>query len=835
MNYKNMSRLFSLIAILCSVSFYANAGLELQGQSGNLIPGGEYEYDINYDTYSELTYRVTGGEIIRVQWYDPNNVKEGFSASNGSGILLEEGKVVMQLSADKKSVSFFPTFDNQKFRLNQKAPKITVKWDNTSFNGSLEMKARNLGFLSLGSIIDWVNDGDGERKIEVYKCSLLPAISIEGFGNPRCDLQAWGSLNGGYYEQQYTWYANGAHIASQWGTGVYVDYFTSNQTATFTVVGTGKCAQSTTKTISLVDANPGPLVNNTTGGNVAVEGVKLDCEGNADLRLPYFNNNATYTWSYNSIRYNREYELLKGKGKNSYRGGEFSDEQGDVQGKVTVTGVCGTHEIPFTIPAAQSPRLSDNIIICSNTARVEAFLPNNNKVYSWWVTTGNANVVNQSSNAATIEYTNPYSKNKEAEVCAAVECGGTLCTKVIFGSGSAEGIQVGQLSDAQIPVTSQIAYAPGQKIYFTSTDGDIYYYQFVEGLEKWVLNKTGWTNQANTDNATLSPLAYSYADGVVFYWGSNNKLLKSGNTVGTDISGVNQTPIKLVVTNYPNNTLNRGVLFVLEPTGDLKIVNRNATSATLLDVVSPITIAATDNYGVFYFKNNNLELRDFDGAVHAVLANANPKANTSLEVKGDYVFYTENSGIIRRVNILTGAYEAINNGTVADGEFVVGSTVDEVFYTCRDSYLTFHTAKRVNTIWTTVKTTNSSYDNIKGSLVYQSPHIYFVSNNEWGAQGVWNTYYVPGCENGIPSARKGVVTTTEIGVEVFPNPVSGVFTITSPDVAIQSIELVDMQGVVVKSYAAATSYTVDDVQAGTYLVKITLVDGTMTVQSIIVQ
>ena len=149
---KKMSPLFSLIVILFSLSFNARAELKLEGESGNLIPGGIYTYDINYSTYSDLTYTIAGGEIIDVQWYDPNNITEEFSAGNGSGVLLDGAKVVMQLSADNKSVSFYPTFDNQKFRIGQKSAKIWVKWDENSFKGSLEVRAHNLGLLSIGSI-----------------------------------------------------------------------------------------------------------------------------------------------------------------------------------------------------------------------------------------------------------------------------------------------------------------------------------------------------------------------------------------------------------------------------------------------------------------------------------------------------------------------------------------------------------------------------------------------------------------------------------------------------------------------------------------------------------
>lgn len=329
----------------------------------------------------------------------------------------------------------------------------------------------------------------------------------------------------------------------------------------------------------------------------------------------------------------------------------------------------------------------------------------------------------------------------------------------------------------------------------------------------------------------------------MFYWSDGVELKANNSSVNYIIAGVLSEPLKLIVTNSPNNNINRGVLFVLEPNGKLSKVVRGGNQAIQVDIVNPITIAATVDYGVFYFKGNNLSLRDFDGIERVVLANVSPNLTTDLEVRAGFVYYTETSGHIRKVDISTGAFEIVNpivhDNTASTGGFVIGETTNEVYYPNRHG--TLYVSEFKNNSWGISVATNG-YDDVKGSLVYQYPHVYYVSvegrypRGEYFSQGLWNTYYVAGCKDAVSTERKGVVTQENTKVELYPNPVSDVLYINTYEKSIKTIDLMDLRGVVVKSFEnVVNTISIDGVLSGMYHVKIILNDDTMVVESVVVQ
>ncbi len=896
------SKLFSLIVLLTCLNFTSTAkDLEIEGAT-EVSKGQEVWYDINFDNATEMEWWVEGGYIIEIEGVQNNEYIYDYSLDeygNNYGIydfkttnwtVVSDDKSYAQVmnyygavygltlnfgggggnnpfssfnstpSAGTKvdlpggvftippnasintggpKTDFCAGYCTGYLAANKKTKRVKIKWSSATAIGKIRVKGYDLGGTGLS--------GNKSTTQEVFICNHqgndLPSISNTGTYKKCTEgLGLWVSNRKG---QEYVWSSNGAHISAQWSSGANIEYFSQTGSVDIVLTNVGKCASYYTPktiTIQVDDVEPGVIINNITGNDVALEGVKLDCQGDADLKMPYYHNAAFYKWSYVSTRYDGEFNLLEGRNKNTFRGGAFfAEELADVQGKVTISGVCGTHEIPFTVPVTQrNPRLSQDITTCSNEATVRAFLPGGNQIYSWWVSSGNAQITNTTKSTAKVFFSG-NDRNRTVEVCAAVECAGNLCATVEFGNEKAAGIQSGQLSDAQIPVTSELAYAPGKKIYFTSTDGDIYYYQFIDVLEKWVLNKTNLTVEGNKDESVLSPLAYSYADQVVFYW-TNDGLRKRNSEINLAIRGLFTAPLKMVITNTPNAVLTHGILYTLESNGDLREVKKGDDVAVRLTNVSPISIATANNYGVLYFRNNNLILRDFEGGERVILSGVSPKNTTDLEVRGNYVYYMETSGLIRRVTIATGAFQVINNGTPGLSDFVVGKTSDEVYFNApNEGYTAFQTSRLVGGVWQTSKTTNIITDNYFGSMIYTDPHIYYVSNNESGAlfqQGVWNTFYVPGCESGANNVRKGSLSLdNEIDIEVYPNPVINSFQLTtSQEQNIQSVELVDVQGVVIKNYATGSSvYSTDDLTPGIYYAKVILDNGSTVVKAIIIQ
>src|SRR5690554_2328843 len=112
---------------------------------------------------------------------------------------------------------------------------------------------------------------------------------------------------------------------------------------------------------------------------------------------------------------------------------------------------------------------------------------------------------------------------------------------------------------------------------------------------------------------------------------------------------------------------------------------------------------------------------------------------------------------------------------------------------------------------------------------------YIIGISEAGNCGVLNA-----TNNGYPAITNNGVSSTEnfdkLGLSVFPNPVSDIVNITSPEANIEMVTITDLNGRTVKSInfnnVAETTIDASDLASGIYLMNITA-NGTVATQKIV--
>ena len=112
---------------------------------------------------------------------------------------------------------------------------------------------------------------------------------------------------------------------------------------------------------------------------------------------------------------------------------------------------------------------------------------------------------------------------------------------------------------------------------------------------------------------------------------------------------------------------------------------------------------------------------------------------------------------------------------------------------------------------------------------------YIIGISEAGNCGVPNTI-----DNGYPAITNNGVASTEnfakLGLNVFPNPVSDIVNITSPEANIEAVTITDLNGRTVKSInfnnVEETTVDASDLASGIYLMNITA-NGTVATQKIV--
>lgn len=110
-------------------------------------------------------------------------------------------------------------------------------------------------------------------------------------------------------------------------------------------------------------------------------------------------------------------------------------------------------------------------------------------------------------------------------------------------------------------------------------------------------------------------------------------------------------------------------------------------------------------------------------------------------------------------------------------------------------------------------------------IVRQSANMFGNPTNQMG-------YGIPNFEEAYNSLMSVVDVSSANSVSVYPNPTSGILNIQS-DQNIQNIQLISVEGKIIRNYQAQNQINLSELPKGVYVVKVKLVDGKTEVKKIV--
>ena len=429
----------------------------------------------------------------------------------------------------------------------------------------------------------------------------------------------------------------------------------------------------------------------------------------------------------------------------------------------------------------------------------------------------------------------------------------TTTTVIIGGPGvNSAGWNSGILSDVNNwNVISNLAVTDNSDVYFVGQDkttnaASLQYYHYDAGFAKWVPTPAfpQPTNgvRAGTNAVAVAP---GTALGIYYVDASNNIRRLTGSTDVQVPAGVNADLIKV----DPSGTLNTAKLVYRNFINNNFIYSWNPATSSIqaLPYVSYPTKydIGINNSRVFYVNANESaiyykELSDNNpsnkGTLMTSLYSINCYTDIVFDANGNMYYATCSGDIFVCKKNLANTYDApvsiqVPSSLGCDGHFTINASTGTIYYTGYNNRLyQQYVVDFASNQWGNVPATQSFGDIAGRSLVFKTPHLFYIGDNNL----VYNIYYFEGCtpsplrvagdntdhiqsENQIYTG--GNVIPAAVG-SVFPNPFTDQLTVYVSGTGTAELKVTDVNGksVISKEYRfEEISFSTVTLSSGMYL------------------
>lgn len=517
--------------------------------------------------------------------------------------------------------------------------------------------------------------------------------------------------------------------------------------------------------------------------------------GNATLvySIPWVSNDAVYTWTLPSgwISYNSP---LSGRYLNSISVRPNLNSNMVVNGgyvTVRVDQPCGpTHirSLPITGTTPLTVNISAPMNICVGTTvnlipQVTGGVPP--YTYQWssdYVPLSCTTCSNPTMTPTSVPYSGSTRLNLNVTDSRGCSLSGPdYYINVGTSSGWAGGILTGEFLKTTLSGSNLVTDNSGI-LYFTGSDGKIYYYYFDTLQNKWLLS-------SSIAEGSLGSLAMDQSvpgQKTLYFKGSGQNLYKithNGTAWGSS-SIVGFLP--QVQGNITVDQTN-GLVFYRDVNNNL-VKSSGGISSQIANQVAGNSFVLYNN-NVFYFNNSNgnnhLYYTDYNGSFHASIAGAaSPNSSLAADNSGN-IFYADWNNIFRVPNN-SGVYGSpvniTNYNPSTNGMFSINPSTGTIYYQTFDANI--YQAYWNGSAWTTNLTASyyHRYGNSllstqpTGYLTFRNPHVFYID----ASNTISNLYFFPGCnpsqmrkaaENSdhLPASSPSYIVSDK-AFTCFPNP-----------------------------------------------------------------
>ena len=824
-------------------------GLQKTGWLGNgrqVNDREDFDYIGDVVDYNGGTVRYTYSRQLNLR--RPNGNQDAAQLSNQVTITLTD----QHLLAGSYIVVLSPTFCGNMINasFSRSLPNTVYEW--TFYSSRLAGSGSNITFnagSNLGpkefSVKVKSTDGsfpDYTVTQTIYVGSRIEASNMSLNPNPVvASCETYTSLNAKWYAD-YDWNVPGAVFDnnSNKTPNCGIKYFTTSgsttaQDYTLTIspkAGTCGSAQTYKGKIIVNPKTAGPLLDNNK--NTTVGDVYPSSTGQYSLRLQQLINGASYVWELpNAYSIVGSTPTVSMKTKTETSGQVYDNfpinSLVDFNGKVTVTGVCGSQIFPFTIKARQTATLPSIVRTCALTAIIPINNPQNAILDAVWMESSGA-TVSKSGNDALIRITDA-GEASIYRVGVSLRDVGNLYSNVLYQPGAGVWAS-GTLADERRDVGSNLALASGRKIYFTTRDGKMWYYEYSNGLGKWdVLPVSAVTS------AKVIPNGYSdvvEVNSLICYIESTSEIYYVENGIKKPY-GL-QSATKLYT---PTNSTYYG-LFFRQPDGVIKFGDINGLVRLTNISNTDDERFLVDNNTIYYVKGGYLYQATIGNASSETLLVSSKTilSGTDLEIYGVDLYFTGSDKILYKVNRITKVSTPLTSAGYCEGQFAINQQTGVIYVKTKDPNTSYYRMGQVyqqGASWLVKNATNSvarPNDYTDGDIIFNTPNVFYVSaRNKPNYEGesinsVWNLYFFDQCTPAV--FRKGdeaeeatASTSSNTQSLAYPNPFANELLV--PTLQGQTVQLYDQLGRILLEKRAEESITriqTNELGKGVYVLKL---------------
>jgi hypothetical protein len=401
-----------------------------------------------------------------------------------------------------------------------------------------------------------------------------------------------------------------------------------------------------------------------------------------------------------------------------------------------------------------------------------------------------------------------------------------LNSTVLYQTGSGLWAS-GTLADERRDVGSILALGSNRKIYFTTRDNKMWYYEFSNGLGKWDAVPV-----PSVTNAKVVPNGYSDVVAIgnsIYYLDGSNRIYYVENGSNSPFGSVPLYATKLYT---PTNSFNTG-LFYRQPDGVIKY----GTSSTNI-IGTDDERFLVDNNTIYYAKGGYLYKATIGNAASETqLVSGKTILNgTDLEFYGAYLYFIGSDKALYRFNVATKILDnALTPIGYCEGQFAINPQGGVVYIKTKDPNTSYHRVGQVyqqGNTWLVKNATTSVNDYMDGDIVFSNPNVFYLTTRSKPStvgeniNSIWNLYFYDECTPAV--FRKGdeeqhleISNLEAEQILAYPNPFADELQVLAEKG--QTIQLFDQLGRLVREQMAesnSTTLSTESLVKGMYVLKI---------------